>query len=206
MNEIVQLDTEQVSNGGRFKYQAETPYQVRVRIEGQAPLLLHAWNTEDVEAKAAARKNSQAKQDNPENYVVRNSAGEICVPYEYVRQSVIEAAKYYQDPRSKRKSAKDLYKAGIQSLGELASLEAKQWDYLDRRKVNIQRNAITRTRPAFTAGWTAEFEFIVILPEYIDPVQMREVFDMAGRVVGIADFRPTYGRYTITQWTLTNAR
>ena len=71
--------------------------------------------------------------------------------------------------RSPRKSAMDLFKAGVISLTPLASLGAKDWDYEDRRRVVVQRSAVTRVRPAMKQGWSARFEFAVQLPEYIAP-------------------------------------
>lgn len=178
------------------------PYTCEITIEGTADILFHRWSNESVEAKAKAPKNSKAKkEDDVESYVYRNKAGEICIPGEYLRQSIIHAAKFKQDPRSPRKSAMDLFKAGIVSLTSLASLGTKDWDYLDKRRVVIQREgAVTRIRPAMLKGWKATFLFQVLLPEYIDPQLLNEVTQMAGRLIGLGDFRPTYGRFTITKF------
>ena len=172
-----------------------------MQLTGTSDLLWHRWNDEAVAEKAAARKGSAAKKsDNIESYVYRNDEGYICLPGEYVRNSMIMAAKFRQDPRSPRKSAMDLFKAGIITLSPLASLGTKQWDYEDRRRVVIQRNGVTRTRPAMRKGWVAEIDFMVNLPEYIDTTFFREVLGMAGRLVGVGDFRPTYGRFDMTNF------
>ena len=94
----------------------------------------------------------------------------------------------------------DLFKAGIISLTELASLGAVDWDYLDARRVNVNRAGITRQRPAMNAGWTAEFQFMVNTPEYIDARLLYAVLADAGRLVGLGDFRPTYGRFLIKSY------
>jgi len=190
-----------VGNGGEKAIAAEEPYIVALAIEGSAPLLFHRWDNEAIEEKAKARKNSKAKkEDNIESYVYRNETGEICVPGEYLRQAIIHAAKFRQDPRSPRKSAMDLFKAGVASLTELASLGSAEWDYLDKRRVTVQRSGITRVRPAMTKGWKAEFEFQVLLPEYIDTALFHDVLTQAGRLIGIGDFRPTYGRFMVTDF------
>jgi hypothetical protein len=92
----------------------------------------------------------------------------------------------------------DLFKAGIVSLTPLASLGTRDWDFEHKCRVTIQRNGITRTRPAMKAGWRAEFVLSSVLPEYIPPQLLNEVVNAAGRLVGLADFRPTYGRFNIT--------
>ena len=166
-------------------------------------MLFHRWNDDAVAEKSKAAKGSKAKkQDDIETYVYRNDKGELCLPGEYLRQSVINAAKFRQDPRSPRKSAMDLYKAGIVSLTHLSSLGVKDWDYEDRRRVTINRAGITRVRPAMSAGWRASFQIMINLPEYIDPTALRETIEQAGRLIGVGDFRPTFGRFGIVKFDL----
>lgn len=118
----------------------------------------------------------------------------------YLRQATIHAAKFRQDPRSPRKSAMDLFKAAIVNLTPVADLGSASWDYLDRRRVVVQRAAVTRTRPAMLAGWRATFELLCNLPEYIPPQMLNEVISNAGRLVGVGDFRPTYGRFVVAHF------
>lgn len=192
-----------VTNGATRTIEKEQPYTAEVLIEGTAPLLFHRWNCDAVEAKAKAKKGSAAKkEDDLESYVYRTESGEIALPGEYFRQSVIHAAKYMQDPRSPRKSAMDLFKAGIVALDELCSLGSKEWDYLDRRRVLVQRNGITRTRPAMMAGWKITVRLMCIVPEYIDAHMLHDRLSAAGRLVGVGDFRPTFGRFQIDKFSL----
>lgn len=191
------LAENQITNDGESAVIA--PYRVEVTIEGAAPILFHRWSCEAVEAKANAAKGSKAKkEDDWESYLYRNAAGDIAIPGEYLRQSIIEAAKYRQDPRSPRKSAKDLFKAAIISLTDLASTGIAEPDYLDRRRVCVMRAAITRVRPALNAGWSATFKMMVQTPEYISPQTLNAVIADAGRLVGVGDFRPSYGRFVVT--------
>jgi hypothetical protein len=200
---------EPVSNDAAATIAFEEPYVVAVAIEGTAPILFHRWSCEAVAEKANAKKNSKAKKtDNIESYVYRNERGQICLPGEYLRQTIINAAKFKQDPRSPRKSALDLFKASIIALTELAPLNGgtEQWDYIDQRRVLVQRSAITRMRPAFAKGWTAEMEFSVLMPEYIDPQLFNEVLALSGKLVGTADGRPSYGRFQVTKCSVVSLR
>jgi len=189
----------EVTNGAKQTIQATALYQAAVTIRGSADLLLHRWNCEAVQEKANAAKGSKAKKsDDVESYVYRNAEGFICLPGEYLRQAIIGAAKFRQDPRSPRKSAQDLYKAGIVSLTELAPLgprPLKEWEYLHKCRVQVQRNGITRIRPAFRAGWQIEVVLVCLVPEYIRPEDLNETLTQAGRLIGVGDFRPTYGRF-----------
>lgn len=200
MNAVVKLNDE-VSNAAKGSIAQSEPWTCDIRITGTADLLLHRWSNEAVAAKASARKGSaQKKTDDLESYVYRDERGQLALPGEYLRMSMVHAAKFRQDPRSPRKSAMDLFKAGIVSLTALASLGVDRWDYEDSRRVVVQRNGITRVRPAMRHGYHADFTFMVLVPEYIDEIFFREVLVMAGRLVGIGNFRPTYGRFDVTSF------
>jgi hypothetical protein len=202
MNEKLELKGD-VSNEGQNTIDLSKPYRAEIVIKGTSDILFHKWSCEGVEAKANASKGSKAKKtDDIESYIYRCEDNTIGIPGEYFRQSIINAAKFRQDPRSPRKSAMDLYKAGIVSLTELSSLGKATWDKLHQCRVVIQRNAITRTRPCFLKGWGAKFIILVLLPEYIPLEILTQVVNEAGRLIGLGDFRPTYGRFSVINVTL----
>lgn len=191
------------TNGALKGVEHQMPYRALVELKGVCPIMFHRWNCESVASKSAAKKGSaEKKSDDVESYVYRNEKGELSIPGEYLRGAIIAAAKFQQDPRSPRKSAADLFKAGIVSLTELSSLGVKAWDYLDKRRVCIQRNAITRSRPAMREGWTASFILQVQLPEYVSEELLNSTIQAAGRLIGLADFRPSYGRFVLTKFTV----
>jgi hypothetical protein len=195
-----------VTNGAKQAIEFSAPYLAHVRIQGVADLLFHRWNVEAIDEKSKAAKGSKAKKtDNLESFVYRNDANELTLPGEYLRQSLIHAAKFKQDPRSPRKSAMDLFKAGVVTLTPYASLGVKDWDYEDRKRVMVQRNGVTRCRPAMKAGWQAEIDLQVALPEYIHADLLHDTLVNAGRLIGVGDFRPTYGRFQITKFEVVGA-
>lgn len=190
-----------VSNDALPTIEGVFPYVATVSIEGSSAMLFHRWSVESIAEKAKAAKGSAAKkEDDVESYVWRLDTGEIGLPGEYVRQAVIHAAKFRQDPRSPRKSAMDLYKAAVVSLTDLASLGTDRWDFLDQRRVMVMRAGVTRKRPGFNPGWRADFDFQVQLPEYVQPADLLDVLVNAGRLIGVGDFRPTYGRFQIVKF------
>lgn len=200
---ITEIGGESPTNGAEFQVELQKPYRVLVEIEGVCPILFHRWNNESVEAKSKAKKGSiEKKTDDIESYLWRNEKGFICIPGEYLRQTTIHAAKYEQDPRSPRKSMMDLMKAALVSLTDLASLGVKEPGFLDKRRVIIGRAAITRTRPAMKEGWRAGFILMINLPEYVPPQRLNYLVQQGGRIVGMADFRPSYGRYSVTNFEL----
>lgn len=190
-----------VSNDAKGQIESLIPYNVKIEIEGTAPLLFHRWSVEGVEEKSKAAKGSRAKKsDDLETYVYRNSEREICIPSEYLRMAMVTAAKFKQDPRSPRKSAMDLVKAGVVCLDELCSTGKTVWDFVDRRRVMIQRNAITRSRPALFTGWRTSITLRIVLPGYLDSQFVNDLAQSAGMLCGVGDFRPTYGRFQVTRF------
>ncbi len=188
-----------VSNDANSLIEISQPYVALISIVGTAPFLFHRWSVEAVAEKARAAKGSKAKKsDDLESYVYRNQQGELCIPGEYLRMAIINAARFRQDPRSPRKSAIDLFKAAIVPLELFCSLGTPDWSYIDQRRVMVQRNAITRSRPAMDTGWKIECLIQCLLPEYIPSDMLNDVVQNAGRLIGLGDFRPTYGRFQVT--------
>jgi hypothetical protein len=195
------LADDQISNGAENSI--TPPYSAAIRISGTAPILMHRYCAEAVEEKGKAAKGSKAKKsDDLESYMYRATDGTIAIPGEYLKQSIVHAGKYLQDPRSPRKSAMDLLRAGVISFTEFASFGVADPDYLDRRRVVIQRNAITRVRPAMNTGWSLEFIMQVVLAEYITPQMLHMLVTNAGRLIGIGDFRPSFGRFQLDSFSV----
>lgn len=188
----------EVSNDAAATIDASQPYTAMISVIGTAPILFHRWSVESVEAKSNAAKGSKAKKtDDLESYVYRTPNGDLAIPSEYFRMALIHAAKFKQGPRSPRKSAMDLFKAAVACLDPLCSLGKAKWDYVDQRRVAVQRNGITRCRPAMNEGWKTEVLMQVLLPEYVSPGLLNETVQSAGKLIGVGDFRPSYGRFQV---------
>ena len=52
-----------------------------------------------------------------------------------------------------------------------------------------------RARCLIPEGWTTTHR-LQLLEDIIDPRDLTKVFDRAGRVVGVGDWRPIYGTFT----------
>lgn len=179
------------------------PYVVEAQIEGVTPILFHRYDCDVVEQKAQAKKGSKEKKtDNVESYVYRvPDSNELGIPGVNLKQCFVHSAKFNQDPRSPRKSAMDIFKAGIQVTPEVASMGVKTWDFLDKRGVVIQRQGkVPRIRPAMKAGWKCTFFVRVLLPEYINDALLHEVIARAGSTIGLCDMRPEYGQFQIRKF------
>ena len=176
------------------------PYAVDVEIKGTEAILFHRYDCESVRVKGDAKKGSVAKKtDDIDSYVYRDKNGELCMPGVNIKKSIIDSARYAQDPRSPRKSAKDLMRAAIKIPGD-ASFGVKTWAYIDKRPVQVQMNRITRARPALEPGWRLSFRIDVLLPEYIGEDFLHDLLERAGRTIGIGDFRPDFGSFAVVSF------
>jgi len=194
---------DQTTNGAEEGITATKPYTAFITLKGDAPLLFHNWNCESIAEKAGAAKGSKSKKtDDIESYVYRDADGYLGIPGKNFHGALIEAGRYQSDPRSPRKSMKDMLKAAIVPLDVVAPFHPKKqdWDYLDKQRVTIQRAGITRTRPAMLEGWQVTFRVLVTLPDYLTETVLRNLAREAGRLIGLCDFRPTYGRFGVTRF------
>lgn len=72
------------------------------------------------------------------------------------------------------------------------------WDAgcFDQRSVKVGQQKVTRTRPSFR-DWSITASFVVDT-EILRMDELEMIVDNAGRMVGIGDYRPRFGRFTAT--------
>ena len=80
--------------------------------------------------------------------------------------------------------------------GELVKVEAFLSDpeNIDYRPVKVQGKKTMRARPLIRA-WRTVHTFD-LLEDVIDPRELTKVLERAGRLVGLGDWRPTFGTFT----------
>jgi hypothetical protein len=181
---------------------------LRLRIVGVSPLVMHSGALADplsVQAKELRRiAKKRAKTDADLEYMARVewtgglwlSDGVPCIPGEAIEAAFVNAAK-----KSKRGQ---VARAGMLSPGNW-SLEydgprnlAALWE--DERfrlvaGVRVGQSRVMRTRPLFPK-WAAEVTF-EYLDDQLDERDVVEIMTVAGRVVGVGDWRPRFGRFEI---------
>jgi hypothetical protein len=67
--------------------------------------------------------------------------------------------------------------------------------FVDRRAVKVQTSRVIRTRPKFNV-WSLSF-VVDFLPSVLNRDQVRDALVVAGRIVGLGDYRPKFGRFEI---------
>lgn len=64
--------------------------------------------------------------------------------------------------------------------------------------VVVQRQRTMRARPLVPTGWQAEVKF-TLLTDVIQPENLQPVYERAGKLIGLCDWRPTYGTFEVEE-------
>ena len=177
----------------------------KVKVEGIAPLLIHKMTTEETaKIEGTSKKISGKKAEDPkqvaESYLYLTNDGKPYVPSEYFYGAMVKVASNFRIPGKGKKTYKGLIKSAIDIVPDVILIKGGDW-VVDTRTVvnpNTRGNRMIRHRPKFV-NWYCEFE-IVILDEQLSPDVVKEILEYAGRYNGIGDYRPRFGRFTVTEF------
>jgi hypothetical protein len=70
--------------------------------------------------------------------------------------------------------------------------------FVDRRSAGIKDSRIMRTRPKFR-DWSVTISFVVT-DHSINTPEIKKALDDAGQRIGIGDWRPRFGTFTVTEF------
>ena len=68
--------------------------------------------------------------------------------------------------------------------------------FIDKRAINVKTSKVMRTRPKFPAGWSMTFT-VSYMADIITKDQLILICKTAGRLIGMGDYRPRFGRFTV---------
>jgi hypothetical protein len=186
--------------------------QLNITITGIAPMLQHNGrlaNPLDPYTRQIAGISGKRKKTDEDRYDLmkiearggcwETTDGTLGIPNEAVWRSIYDAAKAYKRGEDiKRALLIDPDTVPLLIDGDVVDCDIflKDPEHIDYRPVKIMGKKTMRARPLIPAGWqsthTAE-----ILEDVIDLGDMAPIFERAGRLVGIGDWRPRYGRFEI---------
>ncbi len=183
---------------------------LNVTIEGVAPLLMHNISLADAsnpitkEISKIAKKRPKTEADMAElsrleflGGLYTNAESRVVIPAKLLTATIINGAKKLkQGPAAKAgiflaKASFVLDYDGPNSPEDL--WEDKRFVHKEFAKVGMAK--ILRTRPVFEE-WRVTFS-LDFLDDVCDESQIIEYITLAGRLVGIGDWRPQHGRFKI---------
>lgn len=184
---------------------------VRVRIVGTTPLLLHRFTDQDqMTATNGSRTSSLtgdrgSPEEQAERSLYKDESGTLVIPQPNLFRCIIDAGKFFKNGKSKVTTQKSsLIPACVEVHGVTLPLQSENGWSVDARPVRIPATGgrIIRYRPIFYE-WSIDFEMTVDESEMSVPF-VREIIDTAGRKIGLGDFRPDtkgpFGKFRVDSW------
>lgn len=186
--------------------------QLTLTLTGTRPMLLHnrrlanptdEWTRQLKQLTAKRKKTDEDLIDimrvEARGAIYETSDGLLGLPTENVWRSLYDAATAFkrgQDIKRALSSPPDQMEL-LLVAGEQVKVETylENPDHIDYRSVKIMGKRTMRARPVVN-GWTTTHTF-ELLEDVIDPRDLVPIFERAGRLVGLGDWRPTWGTYSV---------
>ncbi len=185
--------------------------RVRVTCKSVSPLLMNPATDELIEqlrTKTPKQKRRDwSAQEEAGTKLYTSDTGKIGIPVENLYASLVEAGRDISLPgRQKISTATSTRLYAFMSIEEQFLPfpdDCQEWKADKRRGVNPNgKEMVAVVRPRFEK-WSITFT-VVIDDKLIDTSKISELIEVAGRSVGLCDFRPSrrgpFGRSTIAVW------
>jgi len=174
------------------------------KVTGLSPVLMNnpACMEETPDAPKPSSKKKYPKEEEAKKRLYINDKKELYLPTIAFTNSLWEGSAYI---KFGKQTARSVIASAIFAMEETVTLldkdtekPIKKYD-IDSRWVVVNKARIMRHRPA-VPNWMVylalEFDM-----DFIEPEQILPLFQRAGKIIGIMDFRPAcrgrFGRYTV---------
>lgn len=187
-------------------------YTVNASISGIAPLMQHRFPIPpDVLNPKGGKRVSGSVDFSQEwrEYFYATSDGSIYQPASHLEGAMVKAATQFKVTGKRGKSYKDLFQANVivtpeqiphhVQVPDALDADADKPLYLDVRPVIVNRARVIRLRPTFKPGWSLDFE-IQVIDDQLPAEILNDVLTLAGKTVGIGDYRPKFGRFLVSHF------
>ena len=187
-------------------------YTIDVKVCGTAPLIQHRFPMPTLKDMSKGGTRTTGAKDYTEewrDYFYETAGGEIYQPATHFEAAMVKAAVNFKITGKRGKTYKDLFRAAVfvtpeqilhgVKVPEQLDADADKPLYLDLRPVIINRARVVRIRPTFSTGWELEFT-IEVLDDQVSAELVQDVLMLAGKTVGIGDYRPRFGRFSVARF------
>jgi len=127
--------------------------------------------------------------------------GQLGLPTAAVWRSIYDAAKAFKLGEQIKRSLLFADPTHVDALiidGDTHDCDVwlKDDNHIDYRPVKVKTSKVMRARPLIPTGWQSTHTFD-LLDDVMDARDLIPVLERAGRLVGVGDWRPTYGRFAV---------
>lgn len=182
---------------------------IKLRFTGVCPLLMHSErgaNPLDKGVQEHKRLTSKRKKTDDDQLAIAWSEYSLSIyhdpqigpfiPAQNIDRSIVEGARKNKLGKSFESSARcidDRVALIYDGPREVKALYDS--GFVDARSVGVQRARIMRVRPIFRQ-WAVEFDFAYDESQ-LDESSVVLAAETAGRLVGLCDYRPRFGRFEV---------
>lgn len=191
------------------------PFAIEFTIEGTRGYI---FNRYDVPANPDPQLKGQTIVQTAEQRITLDSDGHLAARSIQVWKAVVAAGRFRKNPRSAKGSLATV-------LGECLEVDGlddrhpdlmtfihasgkpyTSWEFTDERRTKKSgafAGYVTKLRPGIQPGWMLQGRATILLPQYVNPQQLHEAFEMAGRFGGIGDMRTGglgFGRFLVRRF------
>jgi len=171
--------------------------KIDVTITGIAAILQHRFVVDEEDPSANKHSGFRDYSDEVKKSLYLTEDGKLCQTADQVMGSMIKAAVSFKIPGRGKKTYKDLTKAALIVTPEYIPHKIQTWR-VDRRMVRIGPARIVRERPRLDE-WELDFS-IETIDKQFPFAALKDILDEAGKMQGLGDFRPRFGRFTVTRF------
>jgi hypothetical protein len=176
-----------------------------VTIEGISPLLMNRPSQLDIGEKSKdAKRETSTPEEIAEAKLYEDSQGQIYLPATWFQGAIVEAgkAKKMMGKGSSKANYSKVAGSGVE-INPFEIVIKDKWKVFSILAVNpTTRGRNVLHRPQFDK-WSVNFECTFDESQIEVPV-MKELFDIAGKSVGVGDWRPAkkgrFGKFQVTSW------
>lgn len=181
---------------------------LKVTLTGTAPLIMHSdraaipGSDENRYLKELSGKRKKTEEDHVElayreffvGLYINDELGPY-LPADNLLKALVEAGQKFKQGKIVKSAVIVDHDMSLKYDGprDAESLWEKKF-YLQKTVV-VQRNRVARTRPMFT-DWSVDAD-ITFDEDMIDLADVKKLLSVAGSYIGLCDFRPKYGRFTV---------
>jgi hypothetical protein len=181
------------------------PLVISVEVKGIAPLLQHNIDGGEAQMLQKGKRKTSGVSDNPDEwkaslYKIAGN-GKLGHPSAALESAFVRAARDFK--ADKRRTMAEVAKANFFCNQTYIELVGKKGpDRVNRCSVvnPNTRGRGFRYRPEFDAGWIGKVDLTLADLDLLPEDRAKEILEHAGRVIGIGDWRPKFGRFIITKW------
>jgi len=174
----------------------------KVQIEGISPLLMNKPEEYGFDEGWVQKKASNEYEKEAYKKLYLDEDDKLCQPSAHIEQSLIEAGKKIRVKGQGKATYSKLFGSMVSIPDMYLEHEIQDWEIFKQLVViPSTKGRVMRYRPMLKK-WKLSFN--VDIEEEIDIMAVREALDIAGRYVGIGDWRPQkkgkFGKFHITSF------